>query len=255
MEALRGMTHRPYQQVDVDSDIQQKSGGVTILGTGLLATAFAQHFSSDEAICVFARGVSNSSETQNVAFDREARLLEQGLAGSRRLLYFSSCALASASDGDSPYFAHKRRMEKAVLEASPLNLVLRLPQVVGRTSNPHTLTNFLHGKITQGQPFTVWARAERNLIDAEDIARIATDLVRNHPGERMVAVAAARSMTIAEIVKLFERVLGLHAAYTLEDRGNPLPIDNALCMRVATKLGIDLGDDYPEQVLRKYYAT
>jgi nucleoside-diphosphate-sugar epimerase len=254
METLEGMTPTTPRQAVPQRNALHGAGDVSIVGSGLLATAFAQNFQSEEQICVFASGVSNSSEQQPEPFQREARLLGEALARSPQLLYFSSCALANPSTDDTPYFAHKREMEQAVLAASPRNLVLRLPQVVGNTPNPHTLTNFLYSRISTGEPFSIWSRAERNLIDVDDIARIATALVRARPDERVIAVAAKRSLRMLEIVSLFEQVLGKRASFTAEDRGNALPIDSALCQRIAHGLGLDLGEGYAAQIIRKYYA-
>ncbi|HEY0332977.1 MAG TPA: NAD-dependent epimerase/dehydratase family protein [Stenotrophomonas sp.] len=227
---------------------------VKILGSGLVASAFKRNFRSDKPVCVFARGVSNSSETLPAAFAREAEMLNASLADSPFLLYFSSCALIGPNTQDSPYFAHKRQMEAAVLAASPHNRVLRLPQVVGSTFNPNTLPNFLFDRISREEPFTVWSLAERNLIDADDIAKITSALVGDAPAERTITVAAARSLSMPDIVKLFERVLQKRAHFTLEHRGTPLPVNNDLCLRVAARLGIDLGETYPERVIRKYYG-
>lgn len=225
-----------------------------IHGSGLLASAFSRHFHADEPICVFARGVSNSSELDTSSFRREELLLHEALAESPRLLYFSSCALINPASSDTPYLDHKRRMERLVLDTSHDNVVLRLPQVVGRTSNPNTLTNFLNDRIRSGEAFSVWARAERNLIDVEDIARIATEIVRETRG-RVESVASPHSLPMPEIIALFEKVLGKRAIYSLEDRGDPLPIENEACMYHAAQIGLDLGNNYPEQVIRKYYGS
>ena len=137
------------------------------------------------------------------------------------------------------------------------NFVLRLPQVVGRTDNPHTLTNFLRDRITSGQRFTIWGHAERNLVDVDDVVALATYLLLDAGGDipPSVAIAADRSLPMPELVSTFERVLGITARCVVEDKGSAMRIEPRLPACHAQALGIDLGEGYAERVLRKYYGT
>lgn len=188
------------------------------------------------------------------AFAREQALLDQHLAGPSRLIYFSSCALINDPTLDTPYLAHKRRMEERVLEASHDHLVMRLPQVVGPTGNLNTLTKFLYHHISNGITFTVWARAERNLIDVDDVAAIALHLLDDHNSPPLCNIAAETSLPMSKIVAIFERVLKRRADCHVEDRGDPLRLDVQVALAAACRLGIDLGEGYAERVIRKYYA-
>lgn len=226
-----------------------------IVGRGLLAHAFKPHFGADDGVVVFASGVSNSLETRDSEFAREAALLRDVLAtGPQRLVYFGSCGVTSAHDGLTPYMQHKKRMESIAL-SSPGGLVIRLPQVVGPTGNPHTLTNFLRDRIVAGEPFTVWANAQRNLIDICDIVDIASVLIRETGRDpRVIPVAARESLFMPQIVAIFERVLGRPARCSVIEAGSPMDIDTTTATEVGSRLGIDLGDGYAERVIRKYYA-
>lgn len=225
-----------------------------IVGHGLLARAMAPYVEGTRPECtVFASGVSNSMETDPAAFAREAQLLRRHLAGERPLLYFSSCGVTDGHEARRPYIQHKRAMEALVLAHG--GRVVRLPQVVGRTDNPHTLTNYLRDRIVSGEPFTLWARAERNLVDIDDIARIVGTLLQAWPAAtHAIAIAAPRSTPMPRIVEVFELVLGRKARYTAVDEGRPMVVDAGLALDIAAGLGIDLGDDYLERVIRKYYG-
>lgn len=229
---------------------------IVIIGNGLLAQAFSPRYQASDDVLVFASGVSNSLETSESAFARERNLLEQALRQHRgKLLYFGSCSVVDADRQATPYASHKSRMESLVL-ARPGSLVVRLPQVVGRTPNASTLTNFLYSKITKGEPFNVWTLAERNLVDADDVAAIGAMAVERMPPDesRRMAVAACRSVPMLELVAIFERILGRKANYTEERRGAPLRIDASEAHRIASELDIDLGEGYVERILRKYYG-
>jgi nucleoside-diphosphate-sugar epimerase len=227
-----------------------------IVGKGLLACAFEPHFGENSDVIVFASGVSNSLETSPSEFARETALLRQRLnSEAKRFIYFSSCGVTAIESELTPYMRHKRSMESLVL-SEPHGLVLRLPQVVGRTENHHTLTNFLRDHIVSGEHFTVWARAERNLIDIDDIVKIGVTLATELPIEATaVSIAATRSLRMPEIVGIFERVLGKAANCSYVEKGTLMVIDTARVERLSARLGIDLGDGYIERVIEKYYAA
>ncbi|WP_158883188.1 NAD-dependent epimerase/dehydratase family protein [Rhodanobacter sp. L36] len=227
-----------------------------IIGKGLLACAFGPYLEQRSDIVVFASGVSNSLETRLEEFAREEALLRERLdTEARRFIYFSSCGITDAAPNLTPYMQHKRAMEALVLSASR-GLVLRLPQVVGKTNNPHTLTNFLRDHILSGQHFKVWSSAERNLIDVDDVATIGVQLAIDlSPEPAIVSIASTHSKLMPEIVEIFERVLGKAANCSYVLKGTPMIIDTAQAESIGKKLGIDLGVGYIERVIQKYYGS
>lgn len=225
-----------------------------IVGSGLVARAFAPRYVADTSTLIFASGVSNSNETRPEAFAREREMLVGHLQGNyRRVVYFGSCNVVNTQE-HSAYFQHKRAME-ALVVSSGRGTVLRLPQVVGRTRNPNTLTNFLCDCILQERQLTVWCGAERNLIDIDDVAAIATRILDTDTPPAVAAIATPWSLPMPHIVDLFERVLNRRAQQVLVDRGEGMSIDSRLSEQIAREIGIDFGPDYPLRVIQKYYGT
>lgn len=224
-----------------------------IVGSGLVARAFAPRYTDDNSTVIFASGVSNSNEIDPAAFERERVMLTRYLAnGSQHVIYFGSCNVVNAKE-HSAYFMHKRAMETLVIE-SGRGTVLRLPQVVGRTRNQNTLTNFLRDCILQEQQLTLWAHAQRNLIDIDDVAAIATRLLDVGTAPPVVAIASPWSLPMPRIVDLFEQVLNRRAHRVLVDRGEAMVIDSTMSEQIARNIGIDFGPDYPLRVIQKYYG-
>ncbi len=56
---------------------------------------------------------------------------------------------------DTSYVVHKKEMESLV-RLSKDSVIFRLPKVVWRTPNPHTLTNYFYKQIMFGGNFQVW---------------------------------------------------------------------------------------------------
>jgi len=173
---------------------------------------------------------------------------------ARYIAYFGSCAVGNPAERQTPYLQHKARMEAKIL-ADPRGRVFRLPQVVGEGGNPHTLTNFLRTRIESGEPFDVWARAERNLIDIQDVAILGTHVLRHATDfPRLMSLADIHSTNMLDIVNAMERVLERRGTYRILDQGVSFPIDTEDCERAAKASGVHLGDGYLNALLRKYYG-
>lgn len=226
-----------------------------IIGSGLLAQAFAPLVRDDDDVLVFASGVSNSRETSPAAFARERELLERALELGRMTVYFSTCSVHDPELSDSLYVQHKRALEQLVRDRAPRSAILRLPQVVGTTPNPFTLTNYLHSHIRDGLPFQVWLHARRNLIDVADVAAIGMQLVRSHgDGDLTTNVACPFATGIIDLVHLFETLLDRRANYTSVDAGAGYALDTEVAMAAAAQVGINFDEHYVRHLIEKYYA-
>ncbi|XUY29653.1 NAD-dependent epimerase/dehydratase family protein [Agrobacterium sp. rho-8.1] len=225
-----------------------------IIGRGLVASAFVPYFDSDQDVIVFAAGVSNSGETRGEEFLREEKMLRGYLEAAGQLLYFGSCSVFDPEMANTQYVRHKLEME-ALVGSYTGNAIFRLPQVVGTSSNSNLLTNFLCQKIENGERFNVWKNARRNLIDVDDIAAIVTHMIRKgDPKEGVYNIASPFSVSILNIVEVFEKVLGKKAVYSLIDAGSGYDIDVPDVKRAASDLNISFDEDYIERTVRKYYG-
>lgn len=225
-----------------------------VVGRGLLASAFLDVFSDRPDTIIFASGVSNSQERDGAAFMREKELLGRISQDDKRIVYFSTCSIYDPELQNTPYVIHKREMEAIVRQARYF-AIFRLPQVVGKTSNTNTLTNFIHKKIVAGEHFDVWRYAKRNIIDIADVATIAKYILSEEFLTRQTTnIANPSYSSIIELVEIFELVLGRKAVYTVLDAGGSYNIDTELSTRAADRAGVVFNECYLEHVIRKYYG-
>jgi len=225
-----------------------------IIGNGLIAKAFAPQFAHDDQVAVFASGVSFSGEARDDQFDRERSLLREVLATRRYVVYFSTCSVKDPELAETPYVVHKRAMEELVRQCERY-AIFRLPQVVGVTLNPTTLTNYIFGKVSSGERFKIWLHARRNIIDVDDVASIGTSLLRSREADNATTnIVCPFSISVLDLVKTFEEVLDTKADYECVTAGGSYEIDATRAADVARSLGIAFDDDYIRRVIRKYYG-
>ncbi len=229
-----------------------------IVGSGLIARAFAGTGNLPVKVCFHAAGVSNSLCIDPEEFERDRARLQstlETLGNSETLLvYFSTCSIADPSQRENAYVQHKAALE-ALVRGRARHLVIRLPQVAGRTPNPHTVLNYLHARISRSERFDLWKNAARNIIDVDDVYAIVIDLIRTESvvGET-IDVAAPRSTPMSEIVSAMERVTGRKAIYRTVDRGAMWNVDTSRIDAATRRCGIHFDEAYLDRTLRKYYA-
>lgn len=132
-----------------------------IVGNGDIASALKVIDDNDD-ITYFASGVSNSQETRQAEFDREASLLELQDKNTH-LVYFSTLAVYY---GATQYVQHKMSMEELVKSRFKKYTIIRLGNILWG-NNPHTLINFIRRKIKNGEKYE--ARDEyRYIIDKDE---------------------------------------------------------------------------------------
>jgi nucleoside-diphosphate-sugar epimerase len=228
-----------------------------IVGSGLLARAFGPAYAGRSDICVYAAGVSNSSCDDAHEFLRERQRVGDALSEYRHVdafVYFGTCSAYDSEISNTRYVQHKLAMEDMV-RAHSRHTVLRLPQIAGKTPNPHTLLNYLYARITRSEAFNVWGRAKRNIIDVDDVVPVAQQLIADD-AVRNVTVNIANSVnySMAEIVDAMARVVGKRAIFEVMDRGSDYFIETGAMQSALAKSGVKFGENYLSKVIAKYYG-
>lgn len=228
-----------------------------IVGSGLLARAFAAHANDLTNTCIYAAGVSNSSCIDNLEFERDTNRLSASLAQAspRELfIYFSTCSISDPYSQDSRYVTHKKKLEELV-RAHSRHSIIRLPQVAGKTPNPHTILNYLYNRIARSERFDLWRNAKRNIIDVEDVAKVVLDLVTVEDIQsETINLANPRSYSMQEIISALEKTARHRAIYNVVDKGGDYFIDTSRIAASVKRTGIAFDDGYLLRTLSKYYV-
>jgi len=229
-----------------------------IVGSGLLANAFSAKFSESIDICIYASGVSNSGCKDRNQFLREKRMLSGYLdqwASAQVFVYFSTCSIEYSSFSNLDYIRHKIEMESLVAQ-HPSFVIARLPNVVGVSTNPHTILNDFYTKIISGEKIAIWKNATRSLIDVDDVAAIVAKIIEKpYLRNLIINIANPHSISIADIVKKMECILHKSAVVEELDQGMKCDIDLSLIMPILAELDITFDTQYSERVLIKYFGA
>lgn len=226
-----------------------------VIGSGMMAKAFSCYCDSDDVL-IFASGVSNSSENDPLEFLKEQNMVINAIHEHKEkiFVYFSTCSIEDLDVAKTLYVQHKLKMERTIEDAHLRHLIFRLPQVVGHSENKMTLVNFFYDSIIKGKTFNVWSKAERYIIDIDDVVKIARYIIDNRVFLKRTINIASKPYRVLEIIKMLEKIIGISAKYVEIERGSAYEIDCSEIKFVMEKIGIYFDENYLEGVLRKYYS-
>ncbi len=226
-----------------------------VIGNGLIAKSF-HHYKTKDEFVVFASGVSDSKSSTENDFKREQDLLITTIKNNlfKRIVYFSTCSITDDDLKQTDYVKHKINIENLIKAAAPRFQIFRLSNLAGITHNPHTVLNFFYFHITEGRHFDLWKNSERNIIDVEDVYKIADHILQNNlfPNQ-VINIANDKNYSVKYIVNCIENVCHKKANFTEKEKGAKLVIDIGEIQPILRSLEIKFDDDYLPKLLLKYY--
>ena len=228
---------------------------IVIIGNGMVASA-CKALTGWEDDILYASGVSNSSEHRKELFDKEIELINvylKKLSGKGKFIYFSTTSIMDPSKSENPYIKHKLFIESMLREKKVNHLIVRLPNLVGTSRNPHTLTNFFADSIRKGKQIKLIRTAVRHLIDAEDLAYILND-IRKKFGHTptTVDVETSHPLNAGQILSMMEEALDKKAD-VIEMQETVSTKENLKDVFSSAKYIFETPENYHRSLINKYY--
>lgn len=227
-----------------------------VIGSGMMAKAFSE-FSDDDSVIVFASGVSNSKETDELAYQREMLMLSELKGTTSTLIYFSSCSIFDSSLKSSMYVEHKKNIEKYIELNFNNYWIFRLPNVIGDSNNPNTMINFFHHALSNNHTFELNKQAVRYFIDVEDVHSIIKQIIScKSLASGCYNLLFPSSYSVLKVVYAFEDYLGKKGNYLINDKEGAYYQVN-ISEQLLPYIKFDMNDPeaYLKKTFKKYYAN
>lgn len=226
-----------------------------ILGTGLIANAFLNSDFYHKCYVVFASGVSNSSCEDINEYKREYNLLKNTISSNvdKSLIYFSTTSIHTGKD--SLYVEYKRKAERYIKKNCNEYLILRLPNIVGKSSNKSQLLPYFYDKLQKEEQITIDPTLKRYLVDVEDLPKIVKTLSSYVELKHIVDVYFSNEITVFNLVNYLQEISGkkyseVHFKYGYEDS-----LQEKTLFRAIVEDKLDLFNSDPYKIIKKYYEN
>lgn len=217
-----------------------------IIGNGLISNAFLQSDIDHKDHIIFGSGVSNSRETDKNQYQREWKMIQNYCGKGKTFVYFSTLSIFDPTKLSSDYVQFKKRVERHIVENCRSFIIVRLPILISNSKNPNTLFNFLTRHIIEGQTFELHRKAERFLVDIDDVVEALKPLLKKAEVQLTVNLAPANPIALPDLVSELEKILQKKAIYTLSENGASYSYENNYLINKIN------GTDYYRKILKKY---
>lgn len=227
-----------------------------IIGNGLIANAFQQYKNCSDII-IFASGVSNSKETNADAYLRERNLLQQILKenlSDALVVYFGTTSINDPDLSQGQYCQHKLMMEELVKKSSKTYLIFRLAEVVGKSSNPCLIFNYIVDAVVGNKPFNVWKNAGRHFMDIDHVGLLCSRIIdEKFFFNTTINISSPMLTKIIDLVHMIEEVFNKKSNYKLVDKGTCYRIDLSDIQEILAENQIIFDDKYVINLISKYH--
>ena len=211
-------------------------------------------------VVIYAAGVSNSKSKDKKEFLKERKKIQIFLSNHNTehlFIYISTTSVLDNNLKKDKYTRNKIIIENLIKKSLNNFLILRLSQIVGKSNNPHTLTNFIYRKILSEQRFKVWSNVKRNLIDIDDLIKIVKQIISTKlkPGN-VINILNPNSIYVKKIVNIMGDIVKKNPKYILleykpKKKGN-------LKIQSSSKFNLNIkkyfkDKNYLKKILEKYY--
>ena len=227
-----------------------------LIGNGVIANRFCDYALKSNYL-IFAGSINDFAINDDAAFQNEEAALQLALADNPDVpfIYFSSCSILDPEVGETPYVLHKIRMEKLLQNQAKFFLIFRLPEVVGLSGDESNLVNFLVDAISNKKPFEISAKAQKNLIDIDNVHTIADEIIKsNKYSNSIINIASTQNTSIYALIQNIEQFLGLKARFDKVEKGSDMDLDISEIQPLLSMLNINFDENYIPRVLEKYFG-
>jgi len=218
----------------------------------MIGTEFSKSFIESNYLLI-AAGVSNSQETDPSVFARDTRNIESIVVKhfDKKIFYISSCQNEDINF-QTPYFLHKRLLEKILLEKHKNTMILRLPQVVGINNNM-TLFPTLVRKMYLSESLNIQKNTKRVLIDVADVVRIVQTIITKKFFESGIFnITPSYSVNVEDLVALIKEQITSHSEIKIVGPGRSAFVDDKYLHKLVSQDDILLDRLYASLLVNKY---
>ena len=231
----------------------------SIFGNGFIAKHLVKinPFLKKKNIIIYCSGISNSKEKSKHKLEKEIKVLKKFYEKfkNRHIAYISSSSILDNSRNKSKYLRNKIKIEEFIRNKFQKYLIIRLPEIVGKSRNPNTLINFFYNKIINKKKFIIFKNSKRNLIDIEDAIKIIKIiLIKINSNKKIITLCNKYNNSPEEIIQILEKITNNKANYkeTNIKRQN-WRLKYNLISNYVKKAEVKFNKVYLKKVLSKYY--
>lgn len=206
---------------------------------------------------IYAAGISNSQIRSKTQLNREINVFKKFLKtySNRKIIYISTADVTNNLKNKSKYVKNKIIIEKIIKKNFNNYLIIRIPQIIGKSNNKKTLINFFYYMIKSNKKIKLFEGVLRNILDIGDVVKMIRTIILNKKiKKKIITLSNKYSLKPIQIIQILEIKLGKKANYQLlktKKQKWRLGFNQNLKYFKDAKINFDL--NYLTKAINKYY--
>jgi len=164
----------------------------------------------------YAAGISNSKINSQYELKREISLFKKftDKNNKNKIIYISTADITNNLNNNSRYVLNKIKIETIIKKKFKNYIILRIPQIIGKSKNKNTLINFFYNKIKNKKEIKLYSNVKRNILDIADVLKIIKKILINKKINNKIIVLSNRYyIKPIQIIRIFEKKLNIRANF------------------------------------------
>lgn len=192
-----------------------------IIGKGFIAKNLSKISKEiiQSKIIIYAAGISNSNTESKKDLIREINSFNKfsKINKRKKLLFISTADVTNNLKNRSKYVKNKIKIEKSIKKNFKNFIIVRIPQIIGKSKNKNTLINFFYNKIKSRKTIKLLLNVDRNLLDIDDIIKMIKVIIMNNKiNKKVITLSNKYFIQPIDIIKIFEKTLKIKAKYNFK---------------------------------------
>ena len=192
-----------------------------IIGKGFIAKNLFKINSLivDRKYTIYAAGISNSKIKSQKELNKKLNLFKKFFKKNKnkKIIYISTADVTNNLKNKSKYVKNKIKIEKLIKQKSENYLIIRLPQIIGKSKNKNTLINYFYNCIKNGKKIELLGNVKRNILDIDDVIKmIRIVLLNSKINKKIITLSNKFFIKPVEIVEVFEKKLEKKANFHIK---------------------------------------
>lgn len=205
---------------------------------------------------IYAAGISNSKIKSKKELKREFSLLKSYSKknSSKKFIYISTADTLDSLKKRNEYVKNKIKIENFIKKKFIYHIILRLPQIIGKSKNKNTLINYFYYNIKNKKKFTLFKNIKRNILDIEDVLKVIKYLLKLKLKNQTITLSNKYCEEPSNIVEIFEKKLKRKAIFKIiKSKKQIWKLNYKKNSRYLRPIRIRFNRNYLLKAINKYY--
>lgn len=168
---------------------------------------------------IYAAGISHSKTKSKNKLNRELNAIKVFTKKNslKKIIYISTADVNHSLLKKSLYVKNKIKIENFIKKKFKRYIILRLPQIIGKSKNKNTLINFFYLNIKKNKEFILINNFKRNVLDIDDVLKVIKIIIKeNNVRNKVITLSNKFNIQPMDIVKIFEKRMNKLSRYKIK---------------------------------------